>query len=102
MNNMSRIIDAHNKSIINQTPTTSKPCNCRKPDECPLNGNCLSKSIIYKATVTTSNNTKEYIGLCETTFKTRYNNHKSSFKHQHKKNRNNPEQICMGPERQRH
>ena len=85
MNNMSRIVDAHNKSKINTKPTTTKPCNCRRPNECPLEGNCQVKSAIYKATVATSNHTKEYIGLCETTFKTRFNNHKSSFNHQHKK-----------------
>ena len=87
MDNMSRIVNAHNKRIIHDKPTTAtKTCNCRIPHDCPLNGNCQIKSVIYKATVTTSNNdTKEYIGLCETTFKSRFNNHKSSFKHERKK-----------------
>ena len=87
MDNMSRIVNSHNKSIIrDKTPAATKLCNCRIPHECPLDGNCQIKSIIYKATVTTRNHdTKEYIGLCETTFKNRFNNHKSSFNREHKK-----------------
>ena len=48
---------------------------------CPLDGTCLTKNIIYEATVTTtSGNSKTYIGMTENEFKTRYNNHKRSFK----------------------
>ena len=38
---------------------------CRKKDQCPLNNNCLSSSIIYNAHVTTNEDTtgKNYIGL---------------------------------------
>ena len=83
---MSRIVNAHNKSTIrNKAPTPTKLCNCRIPHKCPLDGNCQIKSVIYKATVTSNHDTKEYIGLCETTFKSRFNNHKSSFNHEHKR-----------------
>ena len=46
----------------------------------------LTSNIIYKATVTTDNNTAHYIGSSETEFKTRYNNHTASFRHASKKN----------------
>ena len=89
MNNMSKIIKTHNESVIQKSKTNAnrapRMCNCRKPEECPLMGNCLVKSIIYKATVTTDSDSKSYIGLCETDFKSRWNNHKSSFRHERKR-----------------
>ena len=87
MDNMGKIINAHNKSIIRESdPVPSKTCNCRKPIDCPLSGNCLTKSVIYEATVSTNQGNKNYIGLCETEFKVRYSNHKSAFKHERKRN----------------
>ena len=85
MDNVSRIVNVHNKSIIrNKAPTPTKLCNCRIPHDCPLDGNCQSKSVIYKATVNSNYDTNEHIGLCETTFKSRFINHKSSsFNHEH-------------------
>ena len=48
---------------------------------CPLDGNCLTKSIVYKAEITTTDvgETKEYIGMTAGTFKARYANHKKSI-----------------------
>ena len=68
--------------IDNQREKSTKSCNCRKPAECPINGNCLQKSVIYQATVTNkSDGSKEtYIGLTKNEFKKRFNGHKSTFK----------------------
>ena len=46
-------------------------CNCRKPIECPLPKNCLTKSVIYQATVKTSDKRppERYVGLTENKFK---------------------------------
>ena len=45
---------------------------------------CLSESIIYKATVSVpGRKDMYYYGLCDTDFKTRLNNHNSSFRHRH-------------------
>ena len=66
----------------------SKLCNCRhKKQHCPLDGKCLTKCVVYKATVTetTSNNQETYIGPTGNEFKTRFNLHKSSFKLEHKR-----------------
>lgn len=83
--NIGTIIKNHNSNITNKE-TKEKTCNCRNKNNCPLNGECLTSNIIYKATVTTDNNTAHYIGSSETEFKTRYNNHTASFRHTNKKN----------------
>ena len=81
MSNMESIIKKHNTKILNKkTQTTDKKCNCRIKENCPLGGECLKKDIVYKATVKTDNNLKIYFGLTEREFKTRFNNHKMSFK----------------------
>ena len=88
--NMENIISAHNKKLLNCTANTNEPqittpgCNCRKKAACPLSGKCLSKGIIYEATVANNNETKKYFGLCATDFKSRFNNHVQSFKHKSK------------------
>ena len=79
---MSSIILSHNRELLQEKPTPAIPptlCNCRKNTTCPLNGECCSKSLAYKAELTCDNITKYYYGLCETIFKTRYNNHKYTF-----------------------
>ena len=43
---------------------------------------CLTTNIVYKAKVTSSNQSyqeKVYFGSCEITFKKRFSNHKKSF-----------------------
>ena len=52
-----------------------------------LNGKCRIKSIVYKVSITAPNiSTRHYFGLCETEFKVRFYNHRSSFKDQRKMN----------------
>lgn len=84
MPNIKSTINAHNKKLISPTLTQQniKTCNCRNKELCPMNNNCLASNIIYQATISSnleSYNEKIYIGLCETTFKKRYANHKQSF-----------------------
>ena len=90
MPNIASIINNHNRKIIsklhNINPCPTATCNCKIKSLCPLNGNCLKKSLVYKATLSTDNNSKYYFGLCETTFKTRYYNHQQSFKVSNKRN----------------
>ena len=88
MSNMKQCIDGHNKAKLSQNAKTTKPkeCNCRKTAECPMSGHCLKNSVIYQATITTADEPKQtYIGLTENSFKTRYTNHRSSFKNKSKK-----------------
>ena len=90
MTNVKQIIDEHNKTKLSSSNITTEKdlCDCRKKGECPMHNRCLAESIVYQATVTTSNDEAKqtYIGLIETTFKTRYNNHKASFTNPTKRN----------------
>ena len=48
---------------------------------CPLEGKCLSSSIVYQANIITTTYTKMYIGQSGGPFKSRFYNHIKSFKH---------------------
>ena len=79
---MSSFISSHNKKLLNSRTGNIKPFNCRKKDECPLNGQCLAQNIVYKCIASTSmNRDKTYLGTTEGDFKKRYNNHTNSFRH---------------------
>ena len=72
----------HIYDILNSHTGHTKPCNCRKKDKCPLNGQCLVQNIVYKCVASTSMNPdKTYLGTAEGDFKKRYNNHTKSFRH---------------------
>jgi len=85
--NIARIINAHNKHVSSPKVTEKLPCNCRRKKECPLDGDCREKSVIYKCEVTaTEVDKKVYIGLTEKDFKTRFNTHKQSLTNKKYKN----------------
>ena len=87
MPNMKSIISSHNKHVLSNANTpTPQPdtCNCRKKPDCPLQGKCLQTNVIYQATVTSETTTETYVGLA-TNFKERYRNHKTSFRHSHRR-----------------
>ena len=89
MPNMSSIIANHNKKILNKMPDKAeKLCNCRGgAEKCPLNGKCLTLSVVYKATMVGEGLRRDYIGSAVTTFKTRYNNHLTTFKNKQHSNK---------------
>ena len=75
----------YNSKIENQKSNPPPPpgCNCRGgPPACPLGGACLTSELVYKATVTRSDNNhvETYTGLTGGTFKARYNKHMSDFR----------------------
>ena len=86
--NMSTLIKAHNNRMRrNETRQQAEnnkgsECNCRNKENCPLDGKCQTRSIIYKATVVSGEEEREYIGLTENAFKQRYANHMSTFRHE--------------------
>ena len=82
--NVGNIIDGHKRKKKNRKKKREsnskkemqehqlKTCNCRKANQCPLNGKCITKSVIYKAYVTTSDGNEEartYIRLTKNEFK---------------------------------
>ena len=80
--NMVNNIKKHNSKILQGDIKKDHPkCNCRNKTNCPLNGDCQEKCLVYKACVTTENDSHAYYGQCEGDFKTRYNNHTKSFRH---------------------
>ena len=86
MNNVKSIISKHNTRITGKSKPQCEvidPCTCRDKKTCPLQEKCMTKDIVYKATITTSNtySTKHYIGMTASTFKERYRNHIKSFIH---------------------
>ena len=85
---MADILSAHNKKLLKSHNGKSefKPCNCRYKPSCPLNGNCRDKAIVYQATVQAKDQSKNYIGLCETEFKAKFYNHNHSFNSNSKRN----------------
>ena len=44
-------INAHKKKK-KKKKKNERTCNCTKIENCPLNQNCLSRNIVYEATVT--------------------------------------------------
>ena len=83
MPNLKSKIDGHNKKILENTPPPkTKLCNC-------LRGACLTENVLYYARISCDDETykpKLYKGICETTFKKRYANHKKSFNVEKNKN----------------
>ena len=71
MSNMSSILSSHNLNVINSYKTQTYGCNCKKKESYPLQNQCLTPKIIYRANVENDINseTKFYFGLTETPFK---------------------------------
>ena len=62
--------------------------NCINTSQCPLQQRCLSNNILYQANIVPSgekSETKVYHGICKTTFKLRYANHKKSLSHRNRR-----------------
>ena len=81
-------INQHNKKILRerkdqQLTSNQKTCSCTKNVVCPMNGNCLDKDVLYAGQITSdlpNYKLKEYKGICSTTWKERFANHKKAFK----------------------
>ena len=98
MPSLKQKMDGRNKSTLQKTttPPILKECNCRRPADCPMAGNCLKSSVVYHATVTTEDSklAQTYVGLTETSFKARFANHKSAFNDQSKR-QHRAQQACL-------
>ena len=83
MPNIRSKINGHNQKILQPKPAEpQKLYNCLVKEDCPLNGICLTSSILYQNTIKCSDSKykqKGYKEICETTFNKRYANHKKSF-----------------------
>ena len=68
---IAKIISGTNKKILAPPKEEERMCSCPSTKTCPLDKKCLSKNIIYEASVTQNNQQKvnKYTGLCSTDFK---------------------------------
>ena len=64
--------------VRNHIKTTRKTCMTAK-NKCLHNVKCLNESFIYRATVTSENNTKSFVGSTRFSFKDLYTKYKFSF-----------------------
>ena len=81
MPNMKQKISNHNFKVQKEEEErqTHYGCNCTgEMGPCPLGGNCLVNSVVYKAEV--NDNTNTYTGLTCNTFKERFYGHRHSFR----------------------
>ena len=90
MPNIAQIISGHNQKVLRRKTDNvvkNPSCNCNKNAVCPVEVKCNTSGVIYQATVERKDTGEQnkYIGLCETSFKLRYNTHKNSFKYEDKR-----------------
>ena len=73
MPNMKSFIQNQNTNLLSKQTTLVAACSCSccQKSECPLNNECLSNSLVYKAAVSQapSQINKYDYGTCEKTFK---------------------------------
>ena len=66
MPNMAAVIRQHNSTIINSQPSapdnagSASNCHCRVKANCPMNGECLVQSVVYRATVRSQDTEKDW------------------------------------------
>ena len=84
MENVKSLISRHNKRVIsrmnNKKDQNKNMCNCRNKNSCPLSNMCLQENVVYKATISSQNEIKEYIGSTGGQFKKRWYTHMSDIK----------------------
>ena len=88
MPNVLSHIKSHNANILStpHEPPTQKKCNCRKNTCCPLQGNCMINSVVYRGHITNPNkNDTNYIGMTQNPFKDREREHRNSMVNPKKK-----------------
>ena len=79
--NIGNIIKQHNSNVLVKGEINDeRPCNCRVMENCPLNGNCLAKNVVYEAKINHGTESMIYYGLYEGEFMSRFNNHTKSFR----------------------
>ena len=88
MSNVQQLIKKHNNFIQNKKNKTTRSCNGRDKNGCPLNGNSRTENVIYKCTSLTKNNVKNvFLGVSEGKFKKNwYYNHQQLFRNQNYRN----------------
>ena len=71
--------DNNDNNMLSRAPHT-RTCNCRVPDNCPVNYKCLTSDVVYTAVVHSGNDKNnqkiyKYVGATSTPFRNRFTNH---------------------------
>ena len=87
MPTIGRVLSKHNTRVSKSSEEIEPPagCNCRGgPTVCPLEGSCLTRELVYQATVVREDNDQmeTYTGLTGGTFKDRFYKHMSDFRNE--------------------
>ena len=92
MPNMASAVSRHNVKILSDPPAqpaapvqAKVSCNCRHGlASCPVQGKCLTDSVVYRASVTetVSGDTETYTGLTGNRFKERWYKHNSDMRNE--------------------
>ena len=82
--NLKSRISSHNKAILSSVSEVSQGgCNCRRPQECPMDGECCVSDLVYGAEVVKAGEVRGsghfYVGMVSGAFKARFANHTKSF-----------------------
>ena len=64
-----------------KTTDDERKCDCTRKfkNNCPLQGNCLQKSVVYQAHLTTTKNTMTYTGMTKNSFNSRFLVHNATI-----------------------
>ena len=89
-NNICKIIDNHNKKLINKLDWNYKEkikhsCNCKLQNECSLENKCNLNNILYQANISAKENDnidKAYVGMTSLNWKFRFYNNLPLFRNQ--------------------
>ena len=80
---LTQSISSHNKKDRQTKKGESLLCNCRKKNDCPMDGKCSTMNTVYKCTASVPTKPdKSYIGLSEDEWKKRYYKYRKSFRNQ--------------------
>ena len=92
MPNMASAVSRHNMKILSDSPAqldapvqARVSCNCRQGiPSCPVQGQCLTDNVVYRASVTetVSGKTETYTGLTGNRFKERWYKHNSDMRNE--------------------
>ena len=74
--------------ILKEEDRAPGGCNCSgRLGPCPLNGECLTRSVVYRADIEDEdNNIQTYTGLTSRAFKSRFYEHRNSINHRPSEN----------------
>ena len=82
---MEAIRKYYNQLDVNDNKNSNNNNNCKTKINCPMNGLCNLKNVVYQAIIFPKENIKDrktYIGISSFRWKLRYNNHIHSFSHE--------------------